>query len=152
MWGTTSTAIGGAVTATATVPPVPAPALIAAPATIQAALAGGAEPGTMLSAPLAPAKGPIDAKAESLVTVTVKNFFDTPTWKAIRTVLQSALGLVLLSIGGTFMATWSAGKSIFDAGAVNWRAVEIACEISGGGAIVTAVMAWAKKTDNNPSK
>jgi hypothetical protein len=172
MWGkgaTTSTPIVSPLAATATneiksvadlvawtdkvaaAAPAPACAPVAAPATIQDALAGGAVPGTMLIAPLAPATGAIDQKAESLAIVTVKNFFDTPTWKAMRTVLQAAGGAVVLVLGGTFLTTWGAGKSIFDAGAVNWHAVEVACEVAGGGVIVTAVMGWAKIHDNNPT-
>jgi hypothetical protein len=106
----------------------------------------------MLAAPLAPAAGPISAPAESLVVVTVKNFFDTPTWKAMRTVLQAAGAAVILVLGATFLTTWGAGKSILEVGAVNWRAVEVACEVAGGGVIVTAVMGWAKIHDNNPAK
>ena len=129
----------------------PAP-VVAQPATIQDAKAAGAVTGTMLAAPLAPAAGPINAPAESLVVVTVKNFFDTPTWKAMRTVLQAAGGAVILVLGGTFLSTWAAGKSILEAGAVNWRTLEVACEVAGGGVIVTAVMGWAKVHDNNPAK
>jgi len=118
---------------------------------IQDARKAGAEEGTILAAPLAPATGPIDVKPESLVVVTAKNFFDTSTWTAIKAVLISAFAAIALTLGTTFISTWSSGKSIFDKGAVDWHATEIACEVSGGGIIVTAVMAWAKKHDNNPS-
>ena len=122
------------------------------PTTIQSAKAQGLGVGDIIGAPLAPASGPIQGAPESLVAVTVKNFFDTKTWKAIRTVLQAAAAAIILTLGVTFTNTWAKGQSIFSAGAVDWRATEIACEVSGGGVIVLAVMTWAKKVDNNPSK
>ena len=138
--------------------PVPVASVIAQPATIQEAIkplaqgGAGATVGTLLTAPLAPSKGPIDAPAESLVVVTVKNFFETKTWKAIRAVLLSAVALVVITLGTTFIGVWGKGQSVFAPGAIDWRATEIACEISAGGCIVAAVMAWAKKIDNNPSQ
>jgi hypothetical protein len=119
---------------------------------IQAARAAGASEGTVLAAPLAPATGPIAGPAESLVVVTVKNFFQTKTWGAIKAVLVTFTAAILIVLCGTFSVVWSHGQSIFAKGAVDWRAVEIACEVSGGGVLVTAVMAWAKKHDNNPAQ
>lgn len=120
------------------------------PTTIQEARATGAVPGTMLSAPLVAAKGPIDLPAESLVVVTVKKFWDSPTAKAIKGVLVAAFAAVVLVFGSTCLTTWAAQKSIFDKGAIDWRNTERACEIAGGGVIVAAVMGWARKRDNNP--
>lgn len=124
--------------------------IVPAPETIQEARAAGAVPGTMLSAPLAAAKGPIDLPAESLVVVTVKKFWDSPTAKAIKGVLITAVAAVSLALGATFLTTWSNGRSIFEKGAVDWRKTEIACEVAGGGVIVAALMGWARKRDNNP--
>lgn len=139
-------------------PSATASSAVAQPSTIQEAIkplaqgGAGATVGTLLIAPLAPSKGPIDAPAESLVVVTVKSFFQTKTWKAIRTVLMSVVAVISITIGVAFMGVWAKKQSVFDKGAVDWRATEIACEASGGGLIVTAVMAWAKKVDNNPSQ
>lgn len=129
---------------TAKAPAVPAPA------TIQDAIAGGATEGTLLTAPLAPAKGPIDAPAESLVVVTVKKFWDSKTARAIKGVLLAAFAAVVITFGTTCLTTWAGGKSIFDKGAVDWRNTERAAEIAGGGVLVAGVMAWARKIDNNP--
>lgn len=120
------------------------------PTTIQEALATGAKEGTLLTAPLVPAKGPIDLPAESLVVVTVKKFWDSKTAKAIKGVLLAAFAAVVIVFGSTCLTVWSSGKSIFDAGAVDWRNTERAAEIAGGGVLVAAVMAWARKIDNNP--
>lgn len=120
------------------------------PATIQEARAAGAVPGTILAAPLAPSKGPIDAPAESLVVVTVKRFWDSKTAKAIKAVLLAAFASVVIVFGSTCLTVWSAGKSLFDKGAVDWRNTERAAEIAGGGVIVAGIMAWARKIDNNP--
>jgi hypothetical protein len=120
------------------------------PATIQEARENGAVEGTVLAAPLAPSKGPIDAPAESLVVVTVKKFWDSKTAKAIKAVLIAAFASVVIVFGSTCLTVWSSGKSIFDAGAIDWRNTERACEIAGGGVIVAGVMAWARKRDNNP--
>jgi hypothetical protein len=119
--------------------------------TIQEARAAGAVEGTMLAAPLAPSKGPIDAPPESMVVVTVKNFFDTPTWKAIRTVLQATGAALFIAFASAILPVWAAGKSIFDAGAVDWRVVELTCEIAAGPVLMSGLMALLKKKDNNPT-
>lgn len=119
--------------------------------TIQDARAAGAVAGTMLNAPLAPAKGPIDGAAESLVVVTVKNFFDTPTWKAIRTVLQATGAALFVAFASAILPVWAAGKSIFTPGAVDWRVVELTCEIATGPVLMSGLMAILKRRDNNPT-
>lgn len=125
---------------------------VAQPATIQEAKAAGAVEGTMLKAPLAPSKGPIEGPAESLVVVTVKNFFDTPTWKAVRTLFQAAGFVMLLTFGNALLNVWTANKSVFDAGAIDWKATERVAEITAGPVLVGGLMMLMKKKDNNPSK
>jgi hypothetical protein len=133
--------------------PAPVPVPVAATfATIQAARASGATAGTLLAAPLAPATGPIAGVPESMVVVTVKSFWQSPTWTAIKAVLASAAAIVVITLGGAFTAVWAKSQSIFTPGAIDWRATEIACEISGGGVLVAGVMAWARKYDNNAVK
>lgn len=129
-----------------------AAAAVPTPATIQEARSAGATPGTILAAPLAPATGPIAGDPESLVVVTVKEFWKSPTAAAIKGVLLTAGAAVLLVLGTTILQAWGEGKSLFDAGAIDWRNTERACEIAGGGVIVAAVMAWARKHDNNAVK
>lgn len=119
---------------------------------IQEAKASGAVEGTLLVAPLAPSKGPIEGPAESLVVVTVKNFFDTPTWKAVRTVFQGAGFIMLLTFGNALLNVWTSDKSIFDKGAIDWRATERVAEITAGPVLVGGLMMLMKKKDNNPSK
>jgi hypothetical protein len=140
------------------------------PHTIQAAVAAGVKPGDVIAAPLAPKTGPITVVAapvaastvtladgsvvtmparEPLVVVTVREFWTSQTGQAIRKILISIGAALALVLGGTFTATWTSGKSIFEAGAVNWKALEIACEIAAGGILVTAIMAWARKHDNS---
>jgi hypothetical protein len=127
--------------------PMPGP-----PKTIKEARSQGAEEGTILEAPLAPAKGPIDQPAESLVVVTVKNFFDTPTWKAIRTVLQATGAAIFVAFASALLPVWAAGKSVFTVGAVDWRVVELTCEIAAGPILMSGLMALMKKKDNNPTQ
>lgn len=126
-------------------PPTPAP-----PMTIQEARADGAVVGTMLSAPLVAAKGPIDLPAESLVVVTVKKFWDSKTAQAIKGVLVACVAAVVIVFGTTCLNVWASQKSLFDKGAVDWRNTERAAEIAGGGVLVAAVLGWARKIDNNP--
>ena len=121
-------------------------------ATIQEAKAAGAVEGSILSAPLAPAHGPIQGEPESLVVVTLKNFFETPTWKAVRTVFQAAGLAVFVTFAASLMNVWSAGKSVFDAGAIDWRATERVAELAAGPVLVAGLMALMKKKDNNASK
>lgn len=120
--------------------------------TIQEARAAGAVEGTILSAPLAPSKGPIDGKAESLVVVTVKNFKDSPTYKAIRAVVLSAVAIVGITFGNAILNVWASGKSVFDANAIDWRATERIAEIAAGPVLVAGLMGLMKYKDNNPVK
>jgi hypothetical protein len=118
--------------------------------TIQEAKAAGAVEGTMLAAPLAPSTGPINAPAESMVVVAVKKFKDSPTYKAIRAVVLSAVAVVGITFGNAILNVWSSGKSVFDAGAIDWRATERVAEIAAGPVLIAGLMALMKKKDNNP--
>lgn len=118
--------------------------------TIQEARAAGAVEGTMLAAPLAPSKGPIDAPAESMVVVAVKRFKDSPTYKAVRAVILSAVAVVGITFGNAILNVWASGKSVFDEGAIDWKATERVAEIAAGPVLVAGLMALMKKKDNNP--
>ena len=120
--------------------------------TIQEAVAAGAVEGTMLAAPLAPSKGPIDAPAESMVVVAVKKFKDSPTYKAVRAVILSALAVVGITFGNAILNVWSSNKSVFDSGAIDWRTTERVAEIAAGPILIAGLMALMKKKDNNPVK
>ncbi len=116
--------------------------------TVQSADAAGAVVGTVIAAPLAPESGPINAKPDALVVTRVRKLTDTPTFKAVRAVFISAIGIVFLTFGASCMSVWSSGKSLFDAGAIDWRNTERACEIAGGGALVGGLMMLMKGKDN----
>jgi hypothetical protein len=118
--------------------------------TIQDAKADGAEEGTILAAPLAPAQGPITGPPESLVVVTVKSFWNTPTWKAVRAVILSAVAVVCITFGNAILNVWSSGKSVFDAGAIDWKATERVAELAAGPILVAGLMGLMKRKDNNP--
>ena len=122
------------------------------PATIQQARASGAVEGTNLVAPLAPATGPIQGPAESMVVVTVKSFWDSPTIKTARNVIGAALAAVAGVFATACMGVWVKGQSILAAGALNWRATEVSAEVAAGLIIASAILAWKKTTDNNPVK
>lgn len=156
--------------------PISAPELMAIPfpahTTIQNARNAGAVEGTMLVAPLAPASGPITVNVadvipaktttapdgtktttpaqEPMVVVAVKAFWQSPTIKAARNVIGLAVTAVLGVFATTVMGVWTSGHSIFTKGAVNWRATEIAAEIAGGLIVGSAVLAWVRRSDNNP--
>ncbi len=136
---------------------------ILTPTTIQEARADGAQPGTMISAPLAPATGPIVVGVpqvvradtgrlaqEPMVVVTVKAFWDSPTIKAARAIIFSAILAVLAVLFTTFAGVWTSGHSIFEPGVINWRATEVASEIAAGTILATAFFAYLKRRDNNP--
>jgi hypothetical protein len=126
--------------------------IVSQPTTIQEAKANGAVEGTILAAPLAPSSGTIQGEAESLVTVTLKNFFDTPTWKAVKKVFQAAGLIMFLTFGNALLNVWTADKSIFDKGAIDWRATEKVAELAAGPVLMGGLMMLMKKKDNNPSK
>lgn len=134
------------------VSPKPIPLVLATPQyrTIQDAKAGGALPGTPLRAPLAPAAGPIDGIPESLVVVTVKTFFGSPTGKAVVAILSASGIAILAAFSAALLNVWGAGKSLLDPGAIDWRATERVCEIAGGTALVAGIFGWLKTHDNNP--
>jgi hypothetical protein len=129
-----------------------APCATPAPGSIQEARASGAVEGTNVVAPLAPATGPIQGPAESMVVVAVKHLKDTPTFKAVKKVFQASAILIFLSFGTACIGVWSDGKSLFDKGAMNFRNVERACEIAGGMSLVGGLMALMKTRDNNVAK
>lgn len=126
-------------------PPVPTGGF----ATIQEARASGVNPGDAVTAVLAPATGGFNARPESLVATTVKAFWQSPTIKAARRIILSAIGAVVLVVGNAFINVWSVGKSLTDAGAIDWRATERTAEIAAGTILVAAVMAWFRVHDNN---
>lgn len=127
-----------------------APVIVALHATIQEAKKAGVVVGDVTAAPLAPQKGPIDAPPESMVVVVVKKFWDSPTIKAARNVMATAVIAVLGVFATACMKVWGAGHSIFEAGQIDWRATEVSAEVAAGLIIGAAILAWKKVKDNNP--
>lgn len=132
------------------------------PTTIQDARSDGAVTGTMISAPLAPAKGPITIvpdvvratdgapAKEPMVVVAVKAFWDSPTVKAARNVIGAAILAVFGVLAVTCAGVWTNGHSIFEKGRIDWRATETAAEIAAGTILTSAFFTWMKRRDNNP--
>lgn len=126
-----------------------------APTTIQAALAGGAVPGTILAAPLAPSSGPIPGPEpvagtkdtpgrQQLVVVAVQSFWQSKTVKALRNAVGYAIGLALLVVAVQIV---SAGGDLWD---VNWQTTQKAAIAAGAFSLASAYAAYWKNRDNNP--
>ena len=128
--------------------PTPAPEVSPlsppAPATIQAAKEAGATAGTVLSAPLAPASGPIAGQPESLVVTVLKGFWQSPTVKAARNAIIGATSAAVAVLGVQILA---ANGDIFS---VNWQTTEKAAIAALAFNLATAYMTWWKTRDNNP--
>jgi hypothetical protein len=127
--------------------PAPVPVPVAATfATIQDARKAGAEEGTMLAAPLAPAVGAIQGAPESIVVVTVKSFWNSPTIIAIRNAVIGAVGLALLGVAGQVMA------SNGDLSQINWQTTQKIAIGTVCFSLASAYAAWWKARDNNAVK
>jgi hypothetical protein len=127
------------------------------PATIQDARAGGATTGTLLSAPLAPATGPIDVPepvaakggtpgAEPMVVVVVKKFWQSATIKALRNAVGVAVGAALLVVALQVVSVSG------DVAQINWQTTQKAAIGAAAFSIAAAYAAWWKSRDNNPVK
>lgn len=103
-------------------------------------------PGTLLLAPLATKRGPLAGEAGSLVVTVVKDFWDSPTIKALRAAVGTALGLSLLAVSGQVMAASG------DLAAVNWQTTQKIAIAAGAFSLASAYAAWWKRRDNDPVK
>lgn len=124
------------------VPPPPAPV---APvlSSIQDAKAAGAVEGTILSAPLAPASGPVNGKPESLVVVTLKTFWQSATIKALKNAVLTAIGLAFGVVATQIVVAGGAVSNI------DWNVTLNAAIAAAAFSIASAYAAWWKKHDNN---
>jgi hypothetical protein len=120
--------------------------------TIQEAKADGVVTGTPVTAPLAPPTGKIIGAPESLVVVTVKTFWESPTIKWARNIIGAAIIAVVGVFANTCLGVWLKGGDIFEAGVVDWHATIVAAEAAGGLIIASAILAYKKTADNNPVK
>ncbi len=124
-----------------------------APTNIEQAKAQGlAVAGTQLLAPLSPKSGPIPGKSGDLVVGVLKDFWESKTVIAAKRIIVSALLAVVAVILAQCGLAWTAGKSLLDPGAIDWRLTERLAEIAAGGIISSAFFAWYKKRDNDPVK
>lgn len=124
-------------------PPAPAP-----PTTIEEAKAAGiaVAPGVALVAPLSPKSGPIAGEAGTFVVTVVKAFWDSPTIKAIRAAVLTALGLALLVFATQII---SSNGNLSN---VNWDTTEKAAIAAAAFSLASAYAAWWKRKDNDPVK
>jgi hypothetical protein len=124
-------------------PPAPVAATFA---TIQDARQAGAVTGTMLAAPLAPATGPIVGAPESIVVVTVKKFWSSPTIVALR----NAVGV---AVGGAFLLiTSQVIEASGDLSKINWQTTQKLAIGAVAFSLASAYAAWWKTRDNNAVK
>lgn len=123
--------------------PAPVPVVYA---TIQDARKAGAETGTMLSAPLAPASGTITGAPESLVVVTVKSFWNSPTIIALRNAVVAAVGLAVFGFAGQVMAANG------DLAQINWETTQKIAIGTVAFSLASAYAAWWRGRDNNATQ
>lgn len=112
--------------------------------------------GTVVAAAVAPATGKIDAPPESLVALTVKHFWDSPTIIKARRILIGALVTGVLASVVILKTALDAGKSIFElpwgqAGTVLLTVAFGALIAAGTTAITTGYFVRQKVSDNNPT-
>lgn len=137
----------------------------AAPTTIQEARASGAVEGTMLSAPLAPATGPITVGVapvvpattetlpngtilitpaqEPLVVVAVKRLWDSPTIQALRNAVLTACGLAVAVVALQIITANG------DLWAINWQTTQKAAIAAAAFSLASGYAAIWKRKDNN---
>lgn len=140
------------------------------PKTIQAARADGAIAGTMISAPLAPAFGPITkgvnqviraepgdptSAREPMVVLSLKAFWDSPTIIKARRIVIACAGTGVLAAGTILGTAISAGKTIWtlpwgQAGTTLLTVALGALIAAVAAAITTGYFVVQKTTDNNP--
>lgn len=123
------------------VPVVPAPANIE-----DAKALANFGPGTPITAPMAPKNGPLAGEAGSLVVTVVKNFWDSPTIKAIRNAVAAAFGIALF---GVAMQVVSVNG---DLGQINWQTTQKLFIGAVAFSLASAYAAWWKRRDNDPIK
>jgi hypothetical protein len=140
------------------------------PKTIQDARADRAVPGTMISAPLAPAFGPITVGVEQvvratpgdptsarepMVVLTLKAFWDSPTVIKARRIIIACMGTGVLAAGTILGTAISAGKTIWtlpwgQAGTTLLTVALGALIAAVAAAITTGYFVVQKTSDNNP--
>lgn len=124
------------------------PAAPPPPATIDEARDQGlAVTGTSIAAPLAPKKGPIpNTESGHLVVTVVKDFWESPTIKAIRNAVITAVGLAVLVVAVQVVAVQG------DLSQVNWQTTQKAAIAAAAFSLASGYAAWWKKRDNDPIK
>ena len=121
--------------------------VVPSPVTMDAAKSQGlAVSGTMMAAPLAPKSGQIPGESGSLVVTVVKNFWESPTIKAIRNVVIGAVGLAFFGVAAQIMAVNG------DLMQVNWQTTEKIAIGTIAFSLASAYAAWWKTRDNDPVK
>jgi hypothetical protein len=122
-------------------PPVPAPTSIE-----EAKGIAGFGPGTAITAPMSPKSGPIAGVAGSFVVTVIKDFWQSPTIKAIRNAVFAAVGIALF---GVAMQVVSVNG---DLGQINWQTTQKLAIGAVAFSLASAYAAWWKRKDNDPVK
>jgi hypothetical protein len=118
-----------------------------APTTIDEAKAiGPVTAGQMVSAPLMPISGPIPGKSGDFVAGVLKNFWQSPTIKAIRNAVIGAVGLGLFGFAAQIIAVSG------DFTQINWQTTQKLFIGSVAFTLASAYAAWWKNHDNDPVK
>lgn len=121
------------------------PPALGAPTSIEEAKAlGPVTAGQLVVAPLTPINGPIDGKPGDFVAGVLKGFWESPTIKALRNAVATAVGL---GIGVVTTQIIVAQGNLWD---VNWQVTQKAAIAVVAFSLATAYAAWWKKHDNDP--
>ena len=116
-----------------------------APTTIAEARAAipNLAPGATLTAPLAPATGPLNVQPEALIVVVAKNFWQNATVVALRNAVFAAIGLAVF---GVAMQHVSANGDLTQ---VNWQTTQKLAIGTVAFSLASAYASWWRRRDNN---
>jgi hypothetical protein len=128
--------------------PTPDPAQAPSPTNLVEAKEQGIPigPGTQITAPLAPKSGPVPGKSGDFVVGVLKDFWESPTIKALRNAVVTAVGLGVLAVVGQVLAANG------DLWAVNWQTTQKIAIAATAFSLASAYAAWWKRKDNDPIK
>ena len=124
------------------------PSVSPLPTTVAEAQAQGivVGPGTPITAPLAPQKGPVQGEAGTFVVGVLKNFWQSPTIVAIRNAVLAAFSIAIL---GLAMQVVSVNGDLWQ---INWQTTQKLFIGAVAFSLASAYAAWWKRHDNDPIK
>lgn len=122
-------------------PNVPAPATLA-----EAKALPGFGEGTVIAAPMSAKTGPLSGAAGSLVVTVVKDFWQSPTIKAIRAAVIAAIGIALFGVAMQIVSVNG------DLSKIDLQTTEKLFIGAVAFSLASAYAAWWKRRDNDPVK